>query len=299
MGGNMPYVVEKGPYFAGLEAKIATQGPRVTALNQLRQRDPNGDLSFDLAALCGFDSSTLDRPTNDPVLAGDGRTYWDRYIHFDHDWLGEDAPNGYFWVNWQNGNPAAIMREGMERALEVSLGLDHGEDPAHPKWCWPIDFYWICQGPFFQCWILWRRVETSPDLGHVTVLFTTPPACGYPLNSEIKRPSGSLPVKPDYACPPEDRDPPGRPTLPQGMWVVGHNDYTKSITPSTSATLIKDVPLPGLVWTANNQDVWCVSPAEWEGGVLDGARRGYTYTPPPPPPPPSAPLHVPPPPPVG
>jgi hypothetical protein len=296
----MPYVVEKGPYFAGLEAKIADRQPRVDALLQLREKDPNGDLALDLAALCGFESSTLDHPINDPGLAGDGRTYWDRYTHFAHDWLGEDAPLGYFWVNWLNGNPAAIMREGIERALEVSLGLDHGQDPPVPKWCWPIDFYWICQGPFFQCWILWRRVETTPtDLGHVTVLFTTPPACGYPVNSQITRPSGILGVKPDYASPPENRNPPSRVTLPEGMWVVGHDNYTSSNLPSTTPTLKGNVLLPGRVWTATDQKVVCVSPAEWEGGVLDGARRGYAPSVPPPPPPPGDPLQPPPPPPVG
>ena len=36
-----------------------------------------------------------------------------------------------------------------------------------------------------------------------------------------------------------------------------------------------------VVWTANNQNVVCVEPAEWEGGVLDAA-RGYARAPIPP-----------------
>jgi hypothetical protein len=286
MSGNMPYVVEKGPYFAVLEAKLADQTRRIDSLRQLRTANP------DLAALCAFESSTLNGPVNDPNLPGDGRSYDDRYCHFNWDWLGQtngDCPppanySGYFWANWISGSPAAILREGMQRALEVSMGLEHGESlppPSKaPKRFWPIDFYWICQGPFFQCWVVWRRVASAPsDLGHVSVLLTTPPAIGYPLSSQITRPAGNLNPKIDYASPPEHllfgpQPPPKRTTLSEGMWVIGHDNYLPSIQQSTAPSASGLAPLPSLVWTAQDQTVVCVSPAEWEGGVLD-APRGY------------------------
>ena len=81
MSGNMPYVVDKGPYFSVLEAKIADPQLRRDALTELRNP------AVDLADLCAFESSTLDGP-NPP---GDGRTYWDRYDHFRWDWLGQDG----------------------------------------------------------------------------------------------------------------------------------------------------------------------------------------------------------------
>jgi hypothetical protein len=280
MSGNMPYVVDKGPYFSVLEAKIADPQLRRDALTELRNP------AVDLADLCAFESSTLDGP-NPP---GDGRTYWDRYDHFRWDWLGQDG-HSYFWNGWRNGDPRSILRDAMQRAVEVSVGLEHNDPlPAGGGFdrFWPIDFYWICQGPFFQCWVLWRRVSgPNPDLGHVTVLITTPAARGYPLNSQITRPSGGINASKDYASPPETQSwyppppPAKRTTLDAGMWVVGHDDYSSQILPSLTATSIGVIPLPGLVWTANNQNVVCVEPAEWEGGVLDAA-RGYARAPIPP-----------------
>jgi hypothetical protein len=281
MSGLMPYVVEKGPYFSALESMIADPARRVHALGEVK----NGT---DLALLCGFD------PPNfaGPIPQGDGRTYDNRYWHFEYDWLGIGAP--YFWSNWEGGKPEAILREGMQRALEMSMGLEYNEEPPaapnRPKRLWPIDFYWICQGPFFQCWVLWRRV--SGDLGHVTVLFTTPPAKGYPLNSQITRPSppavpggawdisaapNGLNARPDYACAPETQKfgpqpPPRRTSLPEGMWVIGHDNYESHVVSSTLPSGSGNITLPQLVWTAQDQGVVCVQPAEWEGGVLDVPR---------------------------
>ena len=53
----------------------------------------------------------------------------------------------------------------MIRAIEMSFGLEHGDPAPDPSRAdrrnWPIDMYWICQGPWFQCWVLWPRRQAA------------------------------------------------------------------------------------------------------------------------------------------
>jgi len=271
MSGFMPYVLEKGPYFAVLEEKLADPAKRRQALIDLRA-------DHAIAPMVGFDSTNLGTPPPNPT--GDGRDTATRELHLNQDWFGIGQPS--FWIGY-DGDAQAILREAMKRAIEVSFGMEH-DDPVPTVNAavngrhWPIDVYWICQGPWFQSWVLWRKSAPASTQGHVTLLITTPAAYGYPLISKITRPVLSTDPKPypapDYACPPEDNAPPARADLERGMWVVGHEDYTKGIVYSTVSTRRGRITLPTFGWVPTNRDeVKCVATAEWEGGVLDGGRR--------------------------
>jgi hypothetical protein len=172
-----------------------------------------------------------------------------------------------------------ILRTAMKRAIEVSLDLAPDEQNLPDVCCleraWPIDLYWVCQGPWFQCWVVWRQSDSIAAEGHVSVLITTPAAEGYPLVSKITRPIGPTPdpyTAPEYACPPPKASRRNR----RGMWVIGHDDYDKTVICSTAPSLLGQIDFPRVEWRAVDRSrVVCVAPAEWEGGVLhDG--RPYT-----------------------
>jgi hypothetical protein len=268
MPGSMPYLVDKGPYFSVIESLLSDPATRAQALVDLRA-------GVAIADLVGFDSASL---------AGDGRTEADREQHLNQDWFGFGGGH-MFWAGYE-GNPELILREGMIRTIEVSLALEHGAaaptaDEAAAGRHWPIDLFWICQGPWFQCWVLWRAADDGQ--GHVNLVITTPAARGFPLTSKITRPIDTTQAPytaPDYAHPPEALSPPPRASLGQGMWVIGHEDYRRKVFMSTVRTRFGEIQIPELGWSAvDPTTVECVSPAEWEGGVLDDPRRYEAPTP--------------------
>ena len=288
MSGYMPYVMEKGPYFAVIEDRLSDPVQRDLLLTALY----NG---VALSSICGFDSTSLDLPpakTKPKGMDHDGQMK-DRVEHLDRDWFGmvqdpsgawrphvpvRDEQTG-FWTDYQ-GDTEAILRAAMIRAIEVSLDLA----PAGPQGpaasvgtrFWPIDFYWICQGPWFQSWVVWREIESASaggaSVGHVTVVLTTPAAEGYPLTTKITR--SKHPPDEEYESPPV-ADARHR---KRGMWVVGHEDYTAVPISSTQRTGFLGIPIPALFYKPRSRKVVCVSPAEWEGGVL-AAGRPYTPLP--------------------
>ena len=173
------------------------------------------------------------------------------------------------------------MRAAMIRAIEVSLGIapvapGQGVPATFPRQ-WPVDLYWICQGPWFQCWVLWRQSDATAAEGHVTLLITTPAADGYPVTSKITRPVNPNDppyTAPEYASPP----PPAARLNRRGMWVIGHEDYAQPpepVTTSTGPSAKGEIVWPEVEWRAAGAVV-CVAPAEWEGGVL---HDGRPYTP--------------------
>jgi hypothetical protein len=264
-GGPMPYILDKGPYFSVFESRLADRATRRQILLDLR--NPNVYLS----ALAGFDSTSL---------AKDGLNRDGRVAVLNQGWFGmQPSQSGHwakqpaviptgFWIGYQ-GDPEAILRDALTRSIEVSLDLAPGQDPpanagAQSRF-WPIDIYWICQGPWFQCWILWRAADNAEG-GHVSLVIATPAAGGYPLKSRITR---DPPTDPGYASPP----PAGSRNDAHGMWVVGHEDYQKVITYATIGTLLGEITFPSVNWCPTNiNKVVCVAPAEWEGGVLPDGR---------------------------
>ena len=328
MPGSMPYILDRGPYFSVVESMLANPAKRADALLKLRHGQPEGvapprPLNTMLAEMCGFDSTNLGRPDNPSTPAdegfGDRMTEADRKDHLNEDWFGiygnplskhpGDLPTG-FWEAYQ-GDPEAILREGMIRAIEVSFGINHNAAPpvdaiedwnqATATWPsghasaigarhWPIEVTWICQGPWFQCWITWLKTDNTETGGHVNLLIATPAAVGpntFPLSSYIERPlpDGTLPPKPDYAADPPGLGPAlgnGAQNEDEGVWVVGHRDHRRIRGFTTKASRPREMPQLILHWTARDPQtntfypVVCVRPAFWEGGVLNA---GFPYTP--------------------
>jgi hypothetical protein len=266
-GGLMPYVMDKGPYLSVLEDILKDGQRRTHVLAQLRANTA-------LASLVGLDSANL--------FAGDNKQPIDRVKILNEKWFGMTLePNGWqkddnafptgFWFGYQ-GDPEKILREGLERAIEVSLGIDHSDIPNDPivaTRTWTFELIWICQGPFFQCWVTWIEDPGLPGQGHVTLTITTPASEGLAVNPKIQRTN----LKPGYASPPEAN----AWTAPRGVWVVGHPDYTKTPSPSTTGSRRTRIHQPALEWRRTTTDVVCVAPAEWEGGVL---AIGRPYLPP-------------------
>jgi hypothetical protein len=285
----MPYVMDIGPYFSVLEHRLNTPTKRAEILAKLRA--PGARVS-DIA---GLDSRSLDGD-------GHGLDPGYRVKVLNECWFGmkQNQAGGWdlpqppafptgFWNGFQ-GDPHAIFRAGLIRALEVSLGIDHGApwsgatDAGNAgigtkirEWFgkvtgtardWPIEITWVCQGPFFQSWVTWMK--GSGGSGHVSLTFTTPAAKGLPVDAKITRPP---PFKPEYACPP----PAGAYTAGRGVWVVGHEDYAVTPAPSTTGSVVTGITMPTMEYRAKSTNVVCVAPAEWEGGVL---AAGRPYTPP-------------------
>jgi hypothetical protein len=267
-GGIMPYLMEKGPYFSVVEDLLSTHQGRVDMLQALRQ-------GRSIAELVGLDSPGLSQPNG-----GDGRTPAQRMQHLEDDWFGRSDPAGKlttgWWEGWK-GRPEDILREAIIRALEVSFGIEHDAPPPATSTgalC-SIDVYWICQGPWFQCWVTWNKTST----GHVALIITTPPPSEHPLKSPLLR-VGSKAERPEYASDPPTTTPRGGDGRPQpngkhGMWVVGHQDYVKQLVLTVSETprgravtgqTIRWVPTP-------DESVVTVSPSESEGGVLADGRK--------------------------
>jgi hypothetical protein len=260
----MPYVMDTGPYLSVLEGRLNDPSRRVPLLTALRTDEA-------LATIAGLDSTNL---------AADNKTPDQRVEVLNTLWFGmkpprrgtsdpwtkqqSAVPTG-FWRGFQ-GDPEAILREALIRAVEVSLGIDYDADPAKKTREWPIEISWICQGPFFQCWVTWLEAAKGGS-GHVSLTITTPAAEGLPLNAKITRAT----VKPEYASPP----PADAWKAARGMWVLGHEDYTRTPYFSTVGSYVGVIFEPRVDYRRKSTAVVCVAPAEWEGGVL-AAGRPYT-----------------------
>ncbi|MDQ1508516.1 MAG: hypothetical protein QOG50_360 [Actinomycetota bacterium] len=292
-GGPMPYVMDVGPYISVLEDRLNTPTKRAAILASLRQ----GALVSDIA---GLDSTNLDTPATPGKPAS---TAPQRVATLNTCWFGmtQNAAGGWdpqpqafptgFWNGYQ-GQPHEILRAALKRAIEVSLGIAHGAQWVDPNQAgpkegglrragkrirklfrptrdWPIEISWVCQGPFFQCWVTWMKGPGGS--GHVALTITTPAAKGLPLNAKITRP---LPADPDYACPPL----PNAYAAGRGVWVLGHEDYDVKTTWSTIGTPLGGIAVPTVEYRRKSLNVVCVAPTEWEAGVL---AAGRPYMPPP------------------
>ncbi len=165
---SMPYVVTQGDICTALENAFnfghpLSGAPRSAAQTKL---DTLNDLRMDVSVgLCG---SIL---TNE--IAN----------HIDTHWFGlpsppANLPTGW-WINW-SGPAEDIARQGIIRALEVSLGLHPGEalaDCTMARSNYPVRFSWICPVPRFEFWIGWRdfsAIYQGDRDGVVNITMATP-----------------------------------------------------------------------------------------------------------------------------
>lgn len=192
-----------------------------------------------------------------------------------------NKPTG-MWDGYQ-GNVERIIANTLVRAIEVSLGLDHGAavPTGAPPRSWPIYFFFKCQQPFFEGWVTWQCHSVNRRAaGQVTVLFATPghnhPVSDHPIPIDTDgdhkddfvptlRNDGEFLEEPVTAS---AQDPDGNPH--QGVWVVTHRDHKKLNVFDTSVPssyLEWGPPLLPIIAPENFCDVVTVQPAALSGGV--------------------------------
>jgi hypothetical protein len=199
-----------------------------------------------------------------------------------------NKPTG-MWDGYQ-GNVERILAESLVRAIEVSLGLDHGAPipTAAPPRSWPIYFFLKCQQPFFESWVTWQcHSPNRRAAGQVTVIWATPghnhPVSDHAVPIDVDgdhiddfvptlRDDGEFVEEPVSApaC-----DPDGKPH--QGVWVITHRDHKKLNVFDTSVPssyLEWGLPVLPIVAPENFCDVVTVQPAARSGGV-DQYKPGY------------------------
>ena len=191
-----------------------------------------------------------------------------------------------FWVQYY-GNVEEIVRQTLIRTIEVSLGLDHGEEvPADgPRRELPIELFWKCPQRWFEGWVTWRWDEAH-GTGQVTTMFATPgsgkPVLQNPLDGRdaVRDPStlvtkpGTVPVGPG---PSSGRANPDQSA--KGMWVVTHQHHLEMPDlPDHFASASGQWAIPEFGPTyVGLCDVICVEPSEKDGGVN---AYGREYEPP-------------------
>jgi hypothetical protein len=192
-----------------------------------------------------------------------------------------NKPTG-MWDGYQ-GNVERILATSLVRAIEVSLGLEHG-DPiptAAPPRSWPIYFFLKCQQPFFESWVTWQCHSINRRAaGQVTVIWATPghnhPVSDHAVPIDLDgdhmddfvstlRNDGEFLENPSSA-PAADLN--GDPH--QGIWVITHRDHKRLNVFDTSVPssyLEWGPPLLPIIAPESFCDVVTVQPAARSGGI--------------------------------
>jgi hypothetical protein len=162
------------------------------------------------------------------------------------------ATTGY-WIGYR-GDVDRIVRRALLWAIELSLGTGSDGPPTGQRDPWPIELFWKCPAPWFEAWVVSRRVPTTAA-GLVTVVLVTPSHQGADVatspiaTSPVATPPGAthpvpsfqddyelltfpsplpaeFPVSSPHPAPP----PPVRPRVPArdrnfATWVVTHAQH--------------------------------------------------------------------------
>jgi hypothetical protein len=253
----MPYMIAKSPFLSFLDDRYsrprdaAGQLERLKILNELK----NANKKVTSAGSLGT-----------PAVASTvGASVRAVIRHIDNEWFGRNnpaAPTTGYWNRWK-GDAEGIVREALVRAIEVSVGANHGSAVTSPSRWWPIEFLWTCPHPRFEAWVTWRRQGSGPTEGQVTVLFTTPGVSGRTIERTIL--STKPNPGPDYKVDPDDV------SGSHGVWVIGHQDMATNYAPKPKGTPMGRWHFP-IARHVGVGPVICVAPAEDEGGVLSAGR---------------------------
>jgi hypothetical protein len=213
------------------------------------------------------------------------------------DWFGRGDPptkatTGY-WVGYQ-GEVEPVLREGLIRAVEVSLGIANGAPPTEAPRAWPVEVQWKCPNPWFEVWVTWREQGPGPRDGRVTLLIATPPDTSNRLVTDVRMPPP--PANGPHTVP-VPLDEPSTADEAQGMWVVSHERHVPHVVDALVDTRSNEVvgqvdnspgravdqvplhvlpldqwavPPPGTVWV-DDGPVVVVAPPPYAGGA-DPAR---------------------------
>jgi hypothetical protein len=277
----MPYTLTRGPLLTLLENALnpKTDPERITrneVLAALRAGTPLASMPW--VAAGGPGQSVAIPGTLD--------------IRLEQDWFGRPEVPGRittgYWVGYR-GDVEGVLREGLIRAIEVSLGIAHDGDPAGFTRSWPVDIQWKCPNPWFEVWVTWRRHKEGPneeDRGQVNMLIATPPDRVNRLTTEPRNPppTNGVPEVPTPLVEPVAAD------EVQGMWLVTNEHHaplvqlrrvdtgTQEVTAEVLVNAGERVPLPGLdgntwdipipstVWH-DTGDVVVVAPPSYAGGA--------------------------------
>jgi hypothetical protein len=277
----MPYTLGKGPVFTLLENVLnPTTADETTVRNE---------------ALLALRSGTpiIDVPwvTSAPVAAVPLPTAGTLAQRLERDWFGGATATAVgtgtgqatgYWVGY-TGDVESVLREGIIRAMEVSMGLTHGAAPNTATRAWPVQIEWKCPNPYFEIWVTWRRHEAQTNKGQVTMIVATPPDKYNRLVTDPLYP----PEIPDVSPVPTPLEAPQTADDPQGMWLIAHEHHVQHTidqlvdVPSASAvgavldtvsTLLGlpkhqwHIPMPTTHWE-DTGEVVVVSPPAYAGGV--------------------------------
>ncbi len=283
----MPYTLTKGPLLTLLENTLNPTNPaevavRNTALAQLRDGTPISAIPWAVSpASAGV---TIPQGTLDIRLEQD---WFGRTQNASGAWLDQPGFTGQgtgYWVGYY-GDVEPVLREGVIRAIEASLGIAHGASPDDAPRSWPIEINWKCPNPYFEVWVTWRRHRAADgpnkETGHVTMMIATPPD---KVNRLCTQPE--FPPDPPLARRVNPLPAPGPPVASQGMWLIAHAKHrpgfidltaiggaptgdSVSGTPSALAPLPQGtwlVPLPTTFWR-DDGPVVVVAPPSNAGGA--------------------------------
>jgi hypothetical protein len=211
----MPYTLTRGPLLTLVENALnpqtdAERAERAALLIDLRQGTP-------LAALA---------TGNSQALTGVAIPRASLDVRLDEDWFGRGAnappgePTGY-WVDYQ-GDVEGVLREGLIRTIEVSMGLVHDAGPGAATRSWPVQVHWKCPNPYFEVWVSWRRHDATARGGQVDMLIATPPDKSNRLTTRPQFPPGPPAGVPPKSTPLVE---PTEAAACQGMWLVAHEHH--------------------------------------------------------------------------
>jgi hypothetical protein len=281
----MPYTLTRGPLLTLLENALnpessAERVARDEVLTMLRGGTPLAQIPW-----------VTSTPVRNVAIPG---TTLD--IRLEEDWLGIPPVPGQgttgYWVGYK-GDVDGVLREGLIRAIEVSLGIAHDDSPAEATRDWPVDVQWKCPNPYFEVWVTWRR--HPDDRGQVNVLIATPPDRVNRLVTEPRfpPPAAGIPPVPTPLAEPTTADD------TQGMWLVAHEHHAPLVhhrridtRPEGIAETVQlnagerlplpdldadtwNIPLPTTVWE-DTGDVVVVAPPTYAGGAVPALTNAPT-----------------------
>jgi hypothetical protein len=283
----MPYTLTRGPLLTLLENVLnphdaAEEAARDAVLDALRHDVPLGDLVRNFL-----------QPTQGVAIP---QAPLD--VRLEQDWIGNGAsgPPGEatgYWVGYQ-GDVEGVLREGLIRTIEVSLGLARHAEPAHATRSWPVQVHWKCPNPYFEVWVAWREHDDTARGGQVDVVIATPPDKANRLTTRPLFPPA--PPAGEAAVPTPLGDPTARPetdaTATVGMWLVTHERHRLGLSDERIAVAggvrlgfetergmtgglvgLPEgewlVPTPSTFWV-DEGDVVVVAPPSYAGGADPG-----------------------------
>jgi hypothetical protein len=272
----MPYTLTRGPLLTLLENALnpktaEERSARDGVLAALRAGTPLAQIPWvTSAAVAGV------------AIPGNGLD-----LRLEEDWFGNPPVPGRhttgYWVGYR-GDVQEVLREGLIRAIEVSLGLEHDASPSSAQRSWPVDVQWKCPNPWFEVWVTWRQHKS--DRGQVNMLIATPPDWVNRLITQPRFPPPTTGVPPV----PTPLDEPTTADEVQGMWLVTHEHHAPLVhlrridtQEQTTREVVQvnagegaplpshdtntwDIPIPSTVWE-DTGDVVVVAPPSYAGGA--------------------------------